>query len=105
MLRMEIFHMTRTLTSVGGRLHLVDGPARRSTTGLPSPAPSGAGRRRVTNSWFGRRTGTPLSAFLLETKVRIEIAVTYSKERIGSNSNRNYFRGSAERRGKNSCRG
>jgi hypothetical protein len=66
--------MTRALTSVGGPLHSADGPARRSTTGL---------RRRVTNHCISNRN-----------KVRIEIAVTYSKQTRGTNSNRNSFRGS-----------
>jgi hypothetical protein len=80
--------MTRATSPVGSRfreprvvglLHSANGPARRSTTGL---------RRRVTNHCISTRN-----------KVRIEIAVTYSKQTRGTNSNRNSFRGSSERRG------
>jgi hypothetical protein len=38
-------------------------------------------------------------------KVRIEIVVSHSKQTIGTNSNRNSFRGSSEWRGENSRRG
>jgi hypothetical protein len=81
--------MTRALTSVGGRLHLVDGPARRSMTGLRRRAGVRRSieglRRRITNHCISNRN-----------KVRIEIAVTYSKQTRGTNSNRNSFRGSPE---------
>jgi hypothetical protein len=91
MLRMEIFHMTRAMTSVGGPLHSVDGPARRCTTGLRRRAGARQSierlRRRVTNHCFSNRN-----------KVRIEIAVTHSKQTIGTDSNRNSFRGSREQR-------
>jgi hypothetical protein len=38
-------------------------------------------------------------------KVRIEIVVSHSKQTIGTNSNRNSFRGSAKRRDENNWRG
>jgi hypothetical protein len=64
----------------------------------------------VTNHSLAQRPGftgegSLATAFLIDTKVRIEFAVTYSKQTRGTNSNRYYFRGSSERRGKNSCRG
>jgi hypothetical protein len=89
--------MTRALTSVGSPLHSADGPARRSMTGLRGRAGVRRSieglRRRITNHCISNRN-----------KVRIEIAVTYSKQTRGTKSNRNSFRGSSERRGKNSHR-
>jgi hypothetical protein len=92
-------HMTRALTSVGGPLHSADGPARRSTTGLRSPAPYGAGRRRagVRRSIEGLRRRITNHCISNRNKVRIEIVVTYSKQTRGTNSNRNSFRGSSRR--------
>jgi hypothetical protein len=93
MLRMEIFQMTRATSPVGSRfasLPLALGhPRNFSPTGLRSPAPDGAGRRRVTNH-HSRVTNHCLSN---RNKVRIEIGVTYSKQTRGTNSNRNSFRG------------
>jgi hypothetical protein len=54
---------------------------------------SGCGSRITTHD-------SRIVAFLIATEVRIEIAVTYRKQRRASSSNRNYFRGASN----GSCR-
>jgi hypothetical protein len=72
MLRMENFHMTRALTSVGGPLHSADGPARSN----PRPYPL-----------------APTPCISNRNYLRIEIAATHSKQTTATISNRNSFRG------------
>jgi hypothetical protein len=88
MLSLETYRMMSAATPVGAPLPSPEAwwdrePPRRTAQG-------GGG----TNHCISNRN-----------KVRIEIRVSHSKQTIGTNSNRNSFRGSAKRREENSWRG
>jgi hypothetical protein len=127
MLRMEISQMTRAVASVGGSPLLQQGGAGLQSSGRafvlkmgfsPGISRCPALKRRIRveafpgalkRSFPRMNAGAPTNllgcslCFSNRNKVRIEIAVTYSKQTRGTNSNRNSFRGSSERRG-NYCR-